>query len=156
MPLLTPKRPFKPSRPTKQRLSAFAQLQRKESQEIAQRVQGQSHSDRLEQLLCRLDSNKPGVFASPRCHLLDLEYLAIAQRPDQRYEIIISGSNESLTGIVFETSQYCMEAAAEIEQQFDMSRFLSSPSGETLEIIEAIVQGFQWRETVGRSLNGHA
>jgi hypothetical protein len=101
---------------------------------------------------CYAVCTAPDVFSAPRCNPLDLEYLAIAQRPDQRYEIIISGFNETMTEIIFETSQYCMEAAAEIKQQFDMSRFLSGPSGETLEIIEAIVRGYQWRGFVGRSL----
>jgi uncharacterized protein YgbK (DUF1537 family) len=150
--LLRSKRPIKASRrPIPQRISPFEKRQREESREIAQRVHVRQESNRLEKLLSRLGNSKPDALSLKRRNPQDLEYLAIAQRADQRYEIIVSGSHKPITGIIFETIKHCAEAATELEHQFDMSRCLNSPSGETQESIEAIVREHWWRETVEQS-----
>ena len=138
------------SRP--RRAPAHIQLHRSAHRAIAERVHDRSRSKRLEHKLRRQEANTPDPLQTISRRPTQLNFLAIAQRPDHGYQLVFKGTRQTVTQLIFETLEHCAEAAGELEQRFDMGRFLDSPTGETLEGIEAIAREHQWREIVGRSL----
>jgi hypothetical protein len=126
---------------------AIGQQQLDEAQAIAQRVRDTSGSSRLEFLLRRQES-KRDEYWQKRQPLMELEHLAIARRPDQGCQIVIQGTKQPFSRQVFETVEYCAEAAAELEQKFVLGRMLEFLGTEGQEAIEAIVWAFVVREWV--------
>ncbi len=81
-----------------------------------------------------------------------LEHLAVARRPDQRYQLINRSTKKPLTRHAFETVEHCAEAAAELERTFELSGMLALDAGEGLENIESIVLAAVAREQVALRL----
>jgi hypothetical protein len=127
--------------------SAIDQQQLAEAQAIAQRVHDTSGSSRLEFLLRRQQSNRYEHWQKHK-PLMELEHLAIALRPDQRFQIVIQGTKQPFSRQIFETVEYCAEAAAELEQVFALGGMLEFLGTEGQEAIEAIVWAFVVRERV--------
>jgi hypothetical protein len=126
---------------------ASRQQQQAEAKAIAQRVRDTSGSSRLEFLLRRQQGKRYSQYE--RCQpSRKLEHLAIALRPDQRYQIAIQGTKKPFSRHVFETVQYCSEAAAELEQKFALGGMLEFLDSEIQEHVEAIVLAAIWRERV--------
>ena len=128
----------KPSRPAPDP----ARFQKSEPQTIARHILKDSDSARLEQLLRRQESKRyePSQRKSP-----ELEQLAIVRRPDQRYQIVLSFNQQAITHQVFKTFKHCSEAAAELEQRFELSIV---SEGTTAEAMEGIVRAAVMRERV--------
>jgi hypothetical protein len=129
---------FKPSRPAPDP----ARLQKSEQQTIARTILDDSDSARLEQLLRRQESKRyqPSKRQSPQ-----LEQLSLVRRPDQRYQIVLRFNQQLITHQVFRTFKHCAEAAAELEQRFELSIV---SDGATAEAMEAIVRAAATREWV--------
>ena len=130
--------PVAPSRPAPDP----RRLQRSESQTIAQHMRNDSDSTRLEQLLRRQESKRYEPSQKPSRELLQL---SIVRRPDQRYQIVLSFNQQSITHQVFRTLKHCAEAAAELEQRFEFSIVADRA---TAEAMEAIVRAAVMREWV--------
>ena len=130
--------PVAPSRPAPEP----RRVQRSESQTIARHLGNDSDSARLEQLLRRQESKRyqPSQTPSP-----SLEQLAIVRRPDRLYQIVLRFNQQSITHQVFRTLKHCAEAAAELEQKFELGIVAS---GETAEAVNAIVRAAVARESV--------
>ena len=127
-----------PSRPAPE----SNRLQHSEAQTIARHMLKNSDSARLEQLLRRQESKRyqPSQKPSP-----SLEQLAVVRRPDQRYQIVLRFNQQPITHQVFRTLKHCAEAAAELEQKFELGIVAS---GETAEAVNAIVRAAVARESV--------
>ena len=149
------KQPFKPSpaqpAPGAQTRSSVissrpapdpARFQKSEPQTIARHMLEDSDAARLEQLLRRQESKRyqPSQRQSP-----SLEQLAIVRRLDGRYQIVLGWTQEPITSQVFRTMKHCAEAAAELEQKFELSIAMD---GATVEAIAAIVSAATVREWV--------
>ena len=119
-----------------------ARFQKSEPQTIARHLLEDSDSARLEQLLRRQESKRYEPSQKP---LLKLEQLVIVRRPDQLYQIVLSFNQQPITHQVFRTFKHCAEAAAELEQKFDLSIV---SAGETEEAMDAIVRAAAARERV--------
>ena len=134
-PISSPVTPFKPP-PDPRR------LQRSESQTIARHMRDDSDSARLEQLLRRQESKRyqPSQRQSP-----SLEQLAIVRRLEGRYQIVLGFNQQSITHQTFRTTKHCAEAAAELEQRFELSIAMD---GATADAIAAIVSAAVMRECV--------
>ena len=130
--------PIAPSRPVPE----SNRLQHSEAQTIARHLGHDSDSARLEQLLRRQESKRyqPSQTPSP-----SLEQLAIVRRPDRLYQIVLRFNQQSITHQVFRTLKHCAEAAAELEQKFELGIVAS---GETAEAVNAIVRAAVARESV--------
>jgi hypothetical protein len=134
------------------RQSPASRQQAVEARAIAQRVQDTSGSSRLEFLLRRQQSRRYDSFESNRQSMKALEHLAIARRSDQGYQIVIRGTKQTFSRQVFETVQYCSEAAAELEQKFVLGGMLEFLDADVQEAVEVIVWAFVVRERVEREL----
>jgi hypothetical protein len=121
---------------------ALTQRQQVEALEIAQRVQDTSQSSRLEHLLRRQASKR---YQSSQRPLVELEQLTIVRRPDRGYQIVLSFNQQAVTHQVFRTFKHCAEAAAELEQRFELSIV---SDGATAEAMQAIVRAAATREQV--------
>ena len=130
--------PIAPSRPVPE----SNRLQHSEAQTIARHMLKNSDSARLEQLLRRQESKRyqPSQTPSP-----SLEQLAIVRRPDQRYQIVLGWTQEPISRQFFRTMKHCAEAAAELEQKFELSIAMD---GATADAIAAIVRAAVLRELV--------
>ena len=130
--------PIAPSRPVPE----STRLQHSEAQTIARHMLKNSDSARLEQLLRRQESKRyqPSQRLSP-----ELEQLAVVRRLDGRYQIVLRFNQQSITHQVFRTLKHCAEAAAELEQRFELRVFAD---GATVEAMEAIVRAAVARECV--------
>ena len=119
-----------------------ARFQKSESQTIAQHMRNDSDSTRLEHLLRRQESKRyePSQRLSP-----GLEQLAVVRRLDGRYQIVLRFNQQSITHQAFRTLKHCSEAAAELEQKFELSIAMD---GATAEAIARIVSAAIMRECV--------
>jgi hypothetical protein len=129
---------------------AIGQQQLDEAQAIAQRVQDTPGSSRLEFLLSRQESKRYEHWRQQP--LRALEHLAIARRPDQRYQLIIRGTRQVIVCHAFETVEYCAEAAAELERTFALAGLLRQRPPETMERLDELVQEHWLREKVAMVL----
>ena len=150
------KQPFKPS-PAQPALGAQirgsvissrpapdpARFQKSQPQTIARYVLDDSDVARLEQLLRRQESKryKPSQRQSP-----ELEQLAIVRRPDQRYQIVLGFNHQAITHQVFRTFKHCAEAAAELEQRFELSIAMDGVTAEAMEAIVGAAAAREWVE----------
>jgi hypothetical protein len=123
-----------------------------EARAIAQRVQDRSGSSRLEYLLRRQQSKRYSHDESDRQPRMALEHLAIIQRIDGSFQIVIRGTQTTFSRYVFQTVEHCAEAAAELEQKFELSGMLEFVDAEVLEHVEAIVRACVARERVAVEL----
>ena len=132
----------KPSRPAPDPVPDPARFQKSEPQSIARHLLNDSDSARLEQLLRRQESKRyePLQRQSP-----ELEQLVVVRRPDQQYQIAFGFNHQSITHQVFRTLKHCAEAAAELEQRFELSIAID---GATADAIAAIVSAAVMRESV--------
>ena len=130
--------PIAPSRPVPE----SNRLQHSEAQTIARHMLKNSDSARLEQLLRRQESKRyqPSQRQSP-----ELEQLAVVRRLDGRYQIVLRFNQQSITHQVFRTLKHCSEAAAELEQRFELSIAMD---GATVDAIARIVSAAIMRECV--------
>ena len=119
-----------------------ARFQKSEPQTIARHILKDSDSARLEQLLRRQESKRyePSQRQSP-----ELEQLAVVRRLDGRYQIVLRFNQQPITHQVFRTLKHCSEAAAELEQRFELSIVAD---GATAEAIAGIVSAAVMRECV--------
>ena len=101
-----------------------------------------SDSARLEQLLRRQESKRYQPSQRP---IPELEQLAVVRRLDGRYQIVLRFNQQSLTHQAFETLKHCAEAAAELEQRFELS---IATDGATASAMDAIVRAAMVRESV--------
>jgi hypothetical protein len=124
-----------------------SRFQTTEAQAIARRVQDTSRSTRLEHLL-RCQESKRYEHWSYRQPSMELEHLAIAKRPDRRYQIVIKRTKQSISGYAFDTKEHCAEAAAELEQRFALGPMVEGMTTEVAEAMEAIVRAAVTREFV--------
>jgi hypothetical protein len=129
---------------------AIGQQQLDEAQAIAQRVGDTSGSSRLEYLLRRQQSKRYEQWQQQP--LRALEFLAIARRTDGCYQIAIRGTKTPFSRYVFETLEYCREAATELEQRFEIEGMLEFLDGVVQEHVEAIVLAAVWRERVEKAV----
>jgi hypothetical protein len=83
-----------------------------------------------------------------------LEHLAIARRSDECFQIVIRGTKQPFSRHIFETVEYCAEAAAELEQKFELGGMLEFLDSEIQEHVEAIILAAAWRERVELELAG--
>jgi hypothetical protein len=135
------------SESSRPRQSPASRQQAAEAQAIAQRVQDTSGSSQLEFLLRRQESKRYEHWQQQRS-LRALEFLAIALRSDQGYQIVIQGTKQPVSRYIFATVQYCAEAAAELEQKFALGGMLEFLNAEVQEAVEAIIWAFVVRERV--------
>jgi hypothetical protein len=124
-----------------------SRFQTTEAQAIARRVQDTSRSTRLEQLLRRQESKRYEHWQKPQPSM-ELEHLAIAKRPDRRYQIVIRGTQQPISSYIFETLEHCAEAAGELEQRFALGPMVEGMTTEVAEAMEAIVRTAVTREFV--------
>ena len=119
-----------------------ARFQKSESQTIAQHMRNDSDSTRLEHLLRRQESKR---YELSQRQSRELEQLAIVRRLDQRYQIVLGFNHQAITHQTFRTLKHCAEAAAELEQRFELSIAMD---GATADAIAAIVSAAVMRECV--------
>jgi hypothetical protein len=81
-----------------------------------------------------------------------LEYLAVLKVGDREYAIAERATGENFVNQVFETREHCHEAAAELEQTFDMAQVLELRLTETLDRVEELVEWHWLREWVALGL----
>jgi hypothetical protein len=146
----SPPQPLRPesSRP---RQSLASRQQAVEARVIAQRVQDTSGSSRLEFLLRRQQGKRYEHWQ--KCQpLMALEHLAIARRSNQGYQIVIQGRKMPFSRHIFQTVQYCADAAAELEQKFALGGMLEFLNAEGQEAVETIIWAFVVRERVAMAL----
>ena len=149
-PLSKTRQPFQPAaKPTRsnpveppQPASDPRRFQQPEAQTIAQHMRNDSDSARLEQLLRRQESRRYEQLQKP---LLKLEQLSIVRRINGGYQIVLRFNQQAISRQVFRTSRHCAEAAAELEQRFELSIAMD---GATAEAMEAIVRAAVARERV--------
>ncbi|MGB8700728.1 MAG: hypothetical protein WCD18_15030 [Thermosynechococcaceae cyanobacterium] len=141
------------SRPPAQ-LTGYEKEQQAEARAIAQRFQNNPHSERLERLLRRQQTQTLGVLLEERQRQIRLVHLAIARLPDDYYGLTVRGTNRLFCEQVFETPKYCAEAAAELEQTFALDWRMGLLSGEAMEMAQAIIQAHVWREWVAMEMEG--
>jgi hypothetical protein len=134
-----------PSRPTPASRQRTA-----EARSIAQRVHDRSGSSRLEYLLRRQQNRRYSFSENHSKPKRSLEHLAIAQRHDQGFQIVIRGTQSPFSRYVFETAGHCAEAAAELEQRFELGQVLEGMGAEVVEAVEGIVLAAVTRERVER------
>jgi hypothetical protein len=139
------------SESSRPRQSPASRQQAAEAQAIAQRVQDTSGSSRLEFLL-RRQQGKRYEHWQKRQPLMPLEHLAIAQRPDQHFQIVIRGTQTAFSRQVFATLEHCSEAAAELEQRFEIEGMLEFLDADVQEAVEVIVWAVVVRERVAVEL----
>ena len=128
----------KPSRPAPDPV----RFQKSESQTIAQHMRNDSDSIRLEHLLRRQESKR---YEPSQRQSRELEQLVVVRRSDRLYQIVFGFNQQSITHQVFRTFKHCAEAAAELEQRFELS---VATDGATAEALEAIVRAAAAREWV--------
>jgi hypothetical protein len=114
----------------------------------------QNRSPRLEVLINRCQRHQANNLLDDRKQKPRLQYLAIALRPDKRFQIILSGSHDEFVCQVFETSHHCLAAAIELEEVFDLERLREECSTEAMENAEAIVMAHVLREQIELELGG--
>ena len=119
-----------------------ARFQKSESQTIAQHMRNDSDSTRLEHLLRRQESKR---YEPSQRQSRELEQLVVVRRSDRLYQIVFGFNQQSITHQVFRTFKHCAEAAAELEQRFELS---VATDGATAEALEAIVRAAAAREWV--------
>jgi hypothetical protein len=124
-------------------------FQTTEAQAIARHVLDDLRSSRLEHLLRRQESKRYEHW-SKRQPSQELEHLAIAKRPDRRYQIILRCTKQSISGYAFDTLEHCAEAAAELEQRFALGPMVEGMAAEVAEATESIVLAAVVRERVER------
>jgi hypothetical protein len=146
-PPVLPRQHSEPSRPT-----PASRQQLAETRMIAQRVHDRSGSSRLELLLRRQQSNRYNYYQSNRQPMTKLEHLAIARGLDQQFQIVIRETQTPFSRHIFKTVGHCTEAAAELEQKFELGGMLEFIDAEVLEHVEAIVFAAVWRERVAVEL----
>ena len=131
--------PIAPSRPVPE----SNRLQHSEAQTIARHMLKNSDSARLEQLLRRQESKRyqPSQRQSP-----ELEQLAVVRRLDGRYQIVLRFNQQSITHQVFRTLKHCSEAAAELEQRFELSIAMDGATAEAMEAIVGAAAAREWVE----------
>jgi hypothetical protein len=81
-----------------------------------------------------------------------LEYLAVLKVGDREYAIAERETGEIFVSQAFESRQHCHEAAAELEQVFDIAIVLETRLVETLERIDELVEWHYLREWVALGL----
>ena len=119
-----------------------ARSQKSEPQTIARHLLEDSDAARLEQLLRRQESKR---YEPSQRQSIELEQLAIVRRSDQRYQIVLGWTQEPISCQVFRTLKHCAEAAAELEQQFELGKVAD---GATVDAMEGIVRAAVARERV--------
>jgi hypothetical protein len=124
-----------------------SRFQTTEAQAIARHVLDDSRSSRLEHLLRRQESKRYEHW-SKRQPLVALEHLAIAKRPDRRYQIILRCTKQPISGYAFDTKEHCAEAAAELEQRFALGPVVDVLGADVAEAVNAIVRAAVTRERV--------
>ena len=129
----------KPSRPAPDP----ARFQKSEPQTIARHLLNDSDSARLEQLLRRQESKR---YQPSQRQSLELEQLEIVRRPDQRYQIVLRFNQQSITHQTFRTLKHCAEAAAELEQRFELSIAMDGATAEAMEVIVRAAVAREWVE----------
>ena len=107
-------------------------------------------SPRLEALInrCQSQSNSYIDLLGDCRSQTQLEYLAVAQRSDKGFQIILSGTCTPLVKQIFATIHHCHEAATELEEMFDLGFALQEMDDLTREMAEAIAQAHVLREQV--------
>ena len=134
----TPSNPVTPSRPAPDP----ARFQQSQPQTIARYLLEDSDLACLDQFLRAQESKRYQLWQTPSP---SLEQLAIVRRPDQRYQIVLGFNHQAISSQVFRTMKHCTEAAAELEQKFELS---IATDGATAEAMEGIVRAAVMRESV--------
>ena len=131
--------PIAPSRPVPE----SNRLQHSEAQTIARHMLKNSDSARLEQLLRRQESKRYQPSQRP---IPELEQLAVVRRLDGRYQIVLRFNQQSITHQAFRTLKHCAEAAAELEQRFELSIAMDGATAEAMEAIVGAAAAREWVE----------
>jgi hypothetical protein len=147
---LQPHKDLPSPKPIPIQLPAFRKQELAQSRAIAQRVQDDSRSQKLELMLRRQYAKSLNPFTNSvgERSSQPLEHLAIGETSDHRYAIINPRTAKPLSRQTFETSTLCVEAASLLERTFSMEHYLDTPATETSEQVEEIIRYYCWKEMV--------
>ena len=141
-------KPEQPRRDDTRSRQSLTEQQQSEARAIAERMNDPAYTNRLENLLRRQESKRSEQSWQQRTPLMELEHLGVARRSDKRYQIIVSGTQQPFSNQTFATQSHCLEAAAELEQRFELEPILWLMDGGQQEHVDAIVQAAVLREVV--------